>query len=360
MKKKILSVLFCTILITTMLLGCSSKAEEKDTEKEDTKAATEQASNVEAEPADLKQVYVTPEWVQSVIDGNQKESDDYVILECSWGTEEDAPAYGEAHIPGAYHMNTDNIEEDQFWNIRSGEEIEKVLTDFGITKDTTVICYGDTGINSADDRIAFTALWAGVENVKCLDGGMEAWTEAGYETESGSNKPEAAEGGFGVEVPAHPEYILSIDQVKEKLEKDDDFKLVSIRSKAEFLGETSGYGYIDKAGEPKGAIWGHDTDDSSYLNSDGRMAGTDVLEGYLSESDASLDNELAFYCGTGWRATVPFLMMYQEGYTNMSLYDGGWFVWQMDDSNPVQIGDPSSDDCVYTTVGELSNDKAAK
>ncbi|MGC4018245.1 MAG: hypothetical protein QM793_02720 [Muricomes sp.] len=34
---------------------------------------------------DVKQVYVTPEWVQSVIDGNQEESDNYVILECSWG-----------------------------------------------------------------------------------------------------------------------------------------------------------------------------------------------------------------------------------------------------------------------------------
>ncbi|MGC4018246.1 MAG: rhodanese-like domain-containing protein [Muricomes sp.] len=76
-------------------------------------------------------------------------------------------------------MNTDNIEEDQFWNIRSGEEVEKVLLDFGITKDTTVICYGSDGINSADDRVAFTALWAGVENVKCLDGGMEAWTKSG-------------------------------------------------------------------------------------------------------------------------------------------------------------------------------------
>ena len=36
----------------------------------------------------------------------------------------------------------------------------------------------------------------------------------------------------------------------------DNFKLVSIRSEAEWLGETSGYSYIDRAGEPEGAIWG--------------------------------------------------------------------------------------------------------
>jgi thiosulfate/3-mercaptopyruvate sulfurtransferase len=360
MKKKILSILFCTMLTTFTVLGCSSKEEKKDTKKQDTKPAAEQTSKVEAEAVDTKQVYVTPEWVQSVIDGNQDESDNYVILECSWGTEKDSPVYGEAHIPGAYHMNTDNIEEDQYWNIRSGEEIEKVLTDFGITKDTTVICYGDIGTNSADDRVAFTALWAGVGNVKCLDGGMEAWTKAGYDTEDGSNEPKTAKEAFGVEIPAHPEYILTIDQVKDKQENDEKFKLVSIRSKDEFLGKTSGYSYIDKAGEPKGAIWGHDTDDGSYLDKNGNTVGTDVLKNYLSESGASLDDDLAFYCGTGWRATIPFLIMYQEGYTNMSLYDGGWFVWQMEDSNSVQVGDPASDNVEYTTVGGLSNDKAAK
>jgi len=356
MKKKILKVLLCTAMASILAVGCAGKPE---TTEEKTEEATEETSNVTADAVDTKKVYVSADWVQSVIDGNQAESDNYVILECAWGTEEDDPAYGEAHISGAYHMNTDNIEEDQYWNIRTGEEIEKVMADFGITKDTTVICYSDAGTNSADDRVALAALWAGVENVKCLDGGMEAWTRAGYQTETGSIQPEATTDPFGAEVPAHPEYILSIDQVKEKLADDDNFKLVSIRSEAEFLGETSGYGYIDKAGEPKGAIWGHDTDDGSYSSTDGTTAGIDVLEGYLAESGVTLDNEISFYCGTGWRAAIPFLMMYQEGYTNVSLYDGGWFQWQMDDANEVQIGDPSSADCIYTTVGELSADKAA-
>lgn len=148
--------------------------------------------------------------------------------------------------------------------------------------------------------------------------------------------------------------------MKDKLENDDDFRLVSIRSEAEFLGETSGYGYIDRAGEPQGAIWGHDTDDGSYNNEDGTTVGVDVLEGYLKESEASMDNELSFYCGTGWRAAIPFLICYENGYSNVTMYDGGWYQWQMDDSLPVQVGDPSSDDCEYTTVGELSTDKAPK
>lgn len=354
MKKRVISVLLCMAMGAMLAAGCGSEKESSSDE-----GAAEEKSNVEAEAVDTKTVYVTPDWVQSVIDGNQEESSDYVILECAWGEEADDPAYGEGHIQGAYHMNTDYIESEEYWNIRTPEEIEQVLKDYGITKDTTVICYGADGVNSADDRVALALLWAGVENVKCLDGGYAAWTEAGYKGETGSNKPEAIE-DFGTTVPAHPEYILSIDEVKDKLANDDNFKLVSIRSEAEWLGETSGYGYIDRAGEPEGAIWGHDTDDGSYNNEDGTTVGPEKLEEYLAESGASLDNELSFYCGTGWRAAIPFLILYENGYTNMTLYDGGWFQWQMDDENPVQVGDPASDDCVHTTVGELSTDKAAK
>lgn len=359
MKKKIVSILLCVAMTAALAAGCGSKAEDGK-KAEDKKETETKKTDVKADPVDKTKVYVTPDWVQSVIDGNQEESSDYVILECAWGEEADDPAYGEGHIQGAVHMNTDSVESEEYWNIRTPEEIGDLLADYGITKDTTVICYGADGVNSADDRVAFTLLWAGVENVKCLDGGLEAWTKAGYDTEEGSNKPKASDEDFGTTIPAHPEYIISIDDVKEKLESDSNFKLVSIRSEAEFLGETSGYGYIDKAGEPKGAIWGRDTDDGSYLNDDGTTVGMDVLEGYLKESGASMDNELAFYCGTGWRAAIPFLLCYENGYTNVGMFDGGWYQWQMDDSLPVQVGDPSGDDCEYTTAGELPTDKAKK
>lgn len=384
MKRRFLGIVLCTAAL--LAAGCSSNTDASmtaagsnssasagmaadtsaDTTK-DTAAAkletgeeTGNSSAVKADPVEKKKVYVSPDWVQSVLDGNQEESKDYMVLECAWGTVQDAASYKDGHIVGAYHMNTDDIESEEYWNIRTPEEIKALMAEYGITKDTTVICYSDKGTNSADDRVAFTLLWAGVENVKCLDGGFEAWLESGYETEKTINTLQAADKEFGVEIPAHPEYILSIDQVKEKLADDDNFKLVSIRSRDEFLGKTSGYGYIDRAGEPEGAVWGHDTDDGSYLNENGTTAGLDVLKGYLEESGASLDNELSFYCGTGWRATIPFLICYENGMTNMTLYDGGWYQWQMDDSLPVQVGDPANSDCRFTTVGELSTDKAKK
>ena len=74
----------------------------------------------------------------------------------------------------------------------------------------------------------------------------------------------------------------------------------------------------------------------------------------------SSENELAFYCGTGWRACVPWFICYENGVDDMKLYDGGWFVWQKDDERPVQVGDPLNGDVEYKLVGDLPNDAPAK
>lgn len=355
MKKKGLIAVLTALSLTLVSCG-GAKTETAQTGTSKTDEAKQEMTEVQS--VEQNQVYVSPDWVKSVIDGNKKESENYKILEVSWGDESASPTYTTGHIKGAVHLNTDSIESEEFWNYRSAEEFKQLFLDYGITKDTTVIVYSKNANDSADDRVALGFLWAGVENVKALDGGIEAWEKAGFELETASNEPSKTDAEFGAKIPIHSEYILSIDQVKEKLESDPNFKLVSIRSKDEFDGITSGYSYIPRAGEPLGAIWGHDTDDGSYTKEDGTQAGIETLEGYLAESEASLDNELSFYCGTGWRAAIPFLIAYQNGVKNISLYDGGWNQWQMDPNNKVQLGDPKSGNMVETTVGELSTDKA--
>jgi len=378
MKKNLIKLVLCGSMLS-VLAACGNKAadtktsaaqesvkeSEKESEKQSDKAseaASEKAEEKKEEAKDLAEVktetvYVGPEYVKELMDSGK----DVVVLEAAWGKVEQDEAYKKAHIPGAFHVNTDDIEEDETWNFRTPEEIGKLLKSYGITKDTKVVCYGNSPENAADDRLATVLLWAGVEDVKNLSGGIDAWTKAGYETETKVNQPVATDKDFGVKIPAHPEYILSIDEVKEKQKDDPKFKLVSIRSKDEFLGKTSGYSYIDRAGEPLGAVWGHDTDDGSYNNPDGSIVSLDKLESYLGESGVSLEkNDVAFYCGTGWRASVPFLIAHENGYKNAYLYDGGWYVWQMDGENKVQLGEPGSSDYKEVLVKDLSTDKAKK
>lgn len=52
-------------------------------------------------------------------------------------------------------------------------------------------------------------------------------------------------------------------------------------------------------------------------------------------------------------------MLHERDYEPLH-FDGSWNEWQMHDELPVQIGDPVRDDVQYTTVGELSDDKATE
>jgi thiosulfate/3-mercaptopyruvate sulfurtransferase len=330
-------MLCIVVLCAGVVAGCANKADNASTtDTAQTADTTEPAADGAAESSiPVTQVFVPAEWVKSVVDGNEAQSQTAVIVEASWG--EAGDDYKKAHIPGALHLNTDLIEEDKYWNIRTGDEIAQVMADFGITKTTPVIVYGS---DSGADRFAFVCLWAGVDEVHVLDGGYAAWTAAGYPTSDAAETANAAP-DFGATIPAHPEYVLAMPAEVIAAQADPNFRLVSIRSWDEFIGKTSGYDYIKRAGEPKGAVWGHD--EADYYDSDGLVKSLDsIVTDYWEEWDVGPDNDIAFYCGTGWRATVPWLLCYQNGWKNIKLYDGGWFVWQMDSENPVQTGDPRS------------------
>lgn len=331
MKGKFLSIVLCVTMVATLITGCASKP---------AAPASTDGKPAETTTVDVPKtkVFVTADWVKNVIDGKAEESKDFKVIEAAWGKVADDKDYLAGHIPGAIHLDTDEIEEPTYWNIRTGDEIKKVMANLGITKDTTVIVYGG---DSGATRVAFVCLWAGVENVKVLDGGMPAWTKAGYPSEKDIVKAEPTTKEFGTTIPAHPEYVLAMpEDVKTAMANNKAFRLVSIRSLDEFQGKTSGYSYIKKAGEPEGALWGHDEVD--YRNADGTFIAFDKAIAMWNEQGITKDNEIAFYCGTGWRATIPFLMAYENGWTNVKLYDGGWFVWQMDEKNPVQAITPEA------------------
>ena len=288
-----------------------------------------------------KTVYVSPEWVNSVIKGKQPESKNYIILE----TGTTADAYNKAHIPGAVHCdvhlfetstyaayanNTIDFTDESLGNVRSAEELAKVLKEYGITKDTVVITYG---AHPATEREAFILLYCGVKNVKVLSGTIDNWTKK-YSAEKKVNEPVAGgdDYSFGTDsFPVHPEYILTKQEVKDNLTSNKNFKLVSVRSYDEFCGISDGnYPMLQDKGEIAGAVFGHAGSDANtmeeYLNSDGTVISHSKFNSFMAESNVSSSNEVCFFCGTGWRATMPLLLAYEQGW-DVTLYDGGWWAW---------------------------------
>lgn len=317
-----------------------------------------------------KTVYVTPAWLNSAIAGQQKGYENVVVCEVSYGKVSDT--YAKGHVPGAINVFSTEVEDAtgepgqyKAYNLLDVKDIRANLIKKGINANTKVVLYDAGGDPCEVGRQAYGYIVAGVKDVKILNGDLKAWKNAGFAAEKKANEPKAKK-SFGT-AKSHLEYWTSIEDAKAKLDKNDakydpKFKLVSIRSEDEWLGKTSGYGYMHKAGEPKGAVWGKGAktafDVADFINKSGTVKKLSTMENIWKDCDFKTDDSqhLAFYCGTGWRATVPFLRLYEAGFKNISVYDGGWYEWIMNEDYPVQVGDPDSDSVVYATVGDLPED----
>ncbi|MDH3001089.1 thiosulfate sulfurtransferase [Chelonobacter oris] len=288
---------------------------------------------------------VSPQWLNAVINGEKAESydnDRFMVFEVSWGPLETANAYVQ-HIVGAYHFDTDWVENAPVWNLSDPRVIEQNLIKNGISKDKTIILYSDNQL--AAQRVFWALKWAGVEDVRYLNGGLYMWKDLDYRTETKVNVPQPVE-AFGTTIPQHPQYNIAMPRQALKAMEEENLKLVSIRSWDEYTGKVSGYDYIPGKGEPQGAIWGFAGTDSSnvadYYDPDGTLRNPYEIFNLWQAQGIRRGDRLAFYCGTGWRAGVPWFITQMTGWTNTAVYDGGWNVWQMDSEFPVQKGAPNN------------------
>ncbi len=284
----------------------------------------------ELQKLDHYELLVHPDWLNEKI-----ENDEVYVLEASWG---DDSAHIEGHIPTSVHMNTDAIEEGPLWNRRSDDEIINALGEHGITYDMTVVVYSLDDITPAT-RVASILMYAGVEDVRILDGNLPAWENAGYDLDSGEVEPDQVD--FGYTEPANPDYIIDLPEAQEAYD-DSQSSFVDIRSWEEFIGETSGYDYIPSAGRIEGAIYGYGGKDaydmSDFRNPDDTMVNFNYMEARWLDQGINPDNYNIFYCGTGWRAAETWLYAKALGWQNITVFDGGWFEWS-EEELPVTVGE---------------------
>jgi thiosulfate/3-mercaptopyruvate sulfurtransferase len=296
-------------------------------------------------------------WLRDVLDGVTPEAppnEKFLLFHVNFGVPEE---YAEGHIPGALFLDTNWLEDPADWNRRSPEVIEAALRSLGITADTTVVVYGRDTEGDAKEKwpgrragqIAATRAlmilrYAGVDDVRLLDGGYDWWVQGGNPLETVDRVPTAVP-SFGVTVPLRPEVIVDIEEAKEIIADAAGAALVSVRTWREHIGDVSGYNYIGPAGRIKGDVWGNCGTDAyhmqHYRNIDNTMRAYPEIAANWDEAGITPDKWVAFYCGTGWRASETWFYAYLQGWQRIAVYDGGWFEWSQDPiNNPIEIGLP--------------------
>ncbi len=300
---------------------------------------------------------VSAGWVNDLNQGRTPkhyDNDRFIIVHAHYRNRD---AYLSGHIPGAIDMDTLALEAPETWNRRSPGEIKKALEQHGITANTTVVLYGKFMFpdnahefpgSAAGDigaiRNAFIMLYAGVKDVRILNGGFQSWEDAGYDI-SYTDEPKQAVKEFGAAIPAKPGLAVDTPEAK-KMIASPEAEIVCVRSYKEYIGEVSGYNYIEPKGRIPGAVFADCGSDAyhmeNYRNNDHTTREFHEIAEIWSANGITPDKHLAFYCGTGWRGSEAWFNAWLMGWPKVSVYDGGWFEWSSDPENPYETGVPET------------------
>ena len=92
------------------------------------------------------------DWLRAVLDGKRPEAAPagrFRLFHVNFGVPEE---YAESHLPGAFYLDTNWLENPVDWNRRTPAELEEATTRLGITHDTTVVLYGRDTEGRANEK----------------------------------------------------------------------------------------------------------------------------------------------------------------------------------------------------------------
>lgn len=262
------------------------------------------------------EVLVSTEWL-----ANNIGRDGLVIVE----SDEDVLLYETGHIATSVKIDwhtdlNDPVTRDYV----QGEAFAALLSRSGISRDTTVVIYGDKS-----NWWASYALWVfklfGHPDVRLLDGGRDKWIAEGREL----TKEQPA-----ITPSVYP--VVERDDSSIRAFRDDVLKhfgnpLIDVRSAEEYSGErTHMPAYPDEGALRGGHIpsaksvpWAKAAGENGVFKTR-----KELEEIYLDGAGLKPGDNIIAYCRIGERSSHTwFVLNYLLGFTGVRNYDGSWTEW---------------------------------
>jgi thiosulfate/3-mercaptopyruvate sulfurtransferase len=213
------------------------------------------------------------------------------------------------HVPGAaffdHQLFTDPIGKYEYM-LAPDKMLAAQIGEIGIGNHAEVIVYASSLLASAT-RAWWVLRYAGVQNIRVLNGGLPAWREAGGAVEAGEHKydPAAFTAAF------KPEMFASKEEVQAAVER--------------------GSVYIENA-------LMQDWHDQEHIPGSACLPLTDLTLGWdllRSQDEISAlvaarpkGERIITYCGGGIAATLNAMAHLMVGNENVAVYDGSLFEWK--------------------------------
>ncbi len=240
-------------------------------------------------------------------------------------SDEDVLLYETGHIPGAVKLDwhtelNDPVTRDYL----DGAGFARLMAGKGITRDTTLVLYGDK-----NNWWAAYALWVctlfGHPDLRLIDGGRAKWIAEGRPLSTGETpRPQTQ-----YPVIERDDTVIRAfkGQVLDHLGKP----LIDVRSPGEYTGALLHMPDYPQEGALRGGHipgarnvpWSRAADD------DATFRGRKELEAiYAGEAQLRPDDDVVVYCRIGERSSHTwFVLHHLLGYPHVRNYDGSWTEW---------------------------------
>ncbi|WP_026927072.1 sulfurtransferase [Granulicoccus phenolivorans] len=244
-----------------------------------------------------------------------------VLLDVRWqlGDPHGHEHYLAGHLPGAVYVDLDTelarpgAPRDGRHPLPEPADLQAAARGWGLRTGEPVVVY-DAVRATAAARAWWLLRWAGVAVVRVLDGGLDAWTAAGFALETGEVIPEP--GDIVLESGRLPS--IPLDRVPAYVREG---VLLDARAGERYRGETEP---IDPhPGHIPGAISAPTT---ANLGPDGRFLPAAELRRRFTDLGVRADRPTGVYCGSGVTAAHQILALQVAGF-DAALYPGSWSQW---------------------------------
>lgn len=252
-----------------------------------------------------------------------------VLLDVRWalGGPDGAQEYARGHLPGAVYLD---LETQLSRPRRTGEgrhplpdpvALQEVLRGAGISDDTRVVVH-DAATSTSAARGWWVLRWAGLADVRVLDGGLAAWTAAGGVLTTDVPLPPPGD------VTVRPGSLPVLDAGSAAALARTGV-LLDARAPERYRGEVEPVDPV--AGHVPGAL---NLPTTQNVDTAGRFLAPERLRERFA---AVSTGPVGVYCGSGVTAAHTLLALEVAG-VPATLYPGSWSEWVADPSRPVATG----------------------
>jgi thiosulfate/3-mercaptopyruvate sulfurtransferase len=252
-------------------------------------------------------------------------------------SDEDVLLYETGHIPGAVKLDWHTELNDPLTrDYVDGTGFARLMSERGVSRDTTLVLYGDRNNWWAAYALWVTTLF-GHPDVRLLDGGRAKWIAEGRPLTTDAPHRPAAD---------YP--VVERDDTKIRAFRDQVLNhlgqpMIDVRSPGEYTGDLLHMPDYPQEGAVRG---GHipgakNVPWARAAAEDGTFRDRKELEGiYAGEAGLSPDSDVVVYCRIGERSSHTwFVLHHLLGFPNVRNYDGSWTEWGNSVKVPIHRGE---------------------